>query len=223
MQIRAEMPLSAIFLAMNHKLTKPAAVWLIAAVCCFLWGSAFPAVKTGYRLFSIDAGDTASIILFAGVRFFLAGVLTLLIFSVAEKRPLLPRKSAVKKIGILSLFQTVIQYIFFYLGLAFTSGERASVINASSVFFALLLSSLVFKMEKLSGRKIIGCVVGFAGVVLVSLDALKGTGSGIKGEAFILLSSISYAMSSVLMKRFAVDDSPAMLSGWQFIDRKSVV
>lgn len=204
-------------MCMKKFLTKTYGVWLTAGLCCFLWGSAFPAIKTGYKLFGIDQSDTASIILFAGVRFVLAGILTVLIFSVIERKPLLPTKNSIKHIGILSLFQTVIQYVFFYLGLAFTSGARGSVINASSVFFALIISSLVFKMERLEVQKIIGSIIGFAGVILISLDSLKGGSTGIKGEVFVLISSIAYACSSVFMKRFSKDDNPAMLSGWQFM------
>ena len=41
---------------------------LLAIFCNVLWGSAFPFIKLGYRLFSISTGDTASIFCFAGVR-----------------------------------------------------------------------------------------------------------------------------------------------------------
>ncbi|MCR5207801.1 MAG: DMT family transporter [Eubacterium sp.] len=192
-------------------------LWLAAGLCCLLWGSAFPAIKAGYSLFEIPSGDTASIILFAGIRFFLAGVLTLIIFSVIGRKPLIPQKSSFKRIAVLALFQTVLQYVFFYLGLAFTSGSRGSVINASSVFFAMLLSGVVFKMERLKLNKIIGSIIGFSGVVLISLDAFNSTGGGIKGELFILISSVSYAFSSVFIKRFSEYDNPAMLSGCQFL------
>ncbi len=191
-------------------------LWPVAALCCLLWGSAFPMIKLGYSEFGINSDDTFTIILFAGIRFFLAGVLTVIIFSAAEKKPLLPTKTSYKKIPVLSLFQTVVQYIFFYLGLAFTSGERGSVINASSVFFAIFISSVIFRLEKLKARKILGSLIGFAGVILVSLGAFRG-GFGIKGELFILLSSVSYAFSSTFMRIYSKEDNPAMLSGWQFI------
>ncbi len=197
--------------------TKPVNVWLTAAFCCLLWGSAFPAIKAGYRLLSISADDVPTILLFAGVRFTLAGLLTVLIFSAIEKRLLLPHKKAVKKIAVLSVFQTVLQYIFFYLGLAYTTGARGSVINATSVFFALLISSLLFRFEKIRLNKIAGCAIGFIGVLMVSLDAFRKTGGTPLGEGLILLSSIAYAFSSVFMKKYAADDHPAMLSGWQFV------
>ena len=51
---------------------KPVVVWLGAMLCCFLWGSAFPCIKIGYKLWEINSLDTASQILFAGMRFLLA-------------------------------------------------------------------------------------------------------------------------------------------------------
>ena len=51
---------------------------LLAIFCNVLWGSAFPFIKLGYRLFSIDSGSTASIFCFAGVRFMLGSFLVLL-------------------------------------------------------------------------------------------------------------------------------------------------
>lgn len=197
-------------------LTNKYVIWLVAAFCCLLWGSAFPAIRYGYGALGIANTDTFSIILFAGIRFFGAGVLTLIIFSAIGGKPLLPKKQDLPKIGVLSVFQTILQYLFFYLGLAFTSGSRASIVNSTSVFFALLIAALLFKQEKLTAAKIVGCVIGFAGVILVSLDAFQSGGS-LVGEGFILLSSVSYAFSSVFMKKYSKNADPAMLSGCQFL------
>lgn len=204
---------------MKHRIfSKTIFLWLIAGLCCFLWGSAFPAIKIGYDLFNLSSDDTASIILFAGIRFFLAGVFTLVIFSLVDKKPLLPSKKSLPKIAVLSAFQTILQYLFFYLGLAFTTGERASIIQGTNVFMALLISCLIFKLEKLSLNKIIGSVIGFLGVILVSLDVFtQNRNASFLGEIFIILSTLSYAFSSVFMKKLSVDESPTMLSGWQFV------
>ena len=132
-------------------LTNKYIIWLIAAFCCLLWGSAFPAIRYGYTVLDISNTDTFSIILFAGIRFFGAGVLTLIIFSLISKKPLLPAKQDLPHIGVLSVFQTILQYLFFYLGLAFTTGSRASIVNSTSVFFALLIAALLFAWEKYAG------------------------------------------------------------------------
>lgn len=192
-------------------------VCLLATVCCLLWGSAFPCIKIGYRLFDIEASATASQILFAGCRFTLAGILTVLIGSVVQRHVLIPSRRTWPKIGKISLIQTVVQYLFFYIGLAHASGVKASIIEASSTFFAILLASLIFRQEKLTGKKIIGCLVGFVGVVLINIS-----GNGIdmhfafNGEGFVLIAAIAYALSSVLIKRYTVDDDPILISGYQF-------
>lgn len=191
-------------------------VALAAIICCALWGSAFPCIKIGYRLFEIGNNDPFSQILFAGIRFFLAGVFTVLIGSVIEKRPLLPNRKSAGKIVVLAMFQTIIQYLFFYIGLSHTTGVKASVLDGASVFIALFVSCIVFRLEKITSAKIIGSLIGFVGVILINLNGLDFQFK-LTGEGFILLSALGYAMSSVFMKRYSAVTSPILLSGWQFI------
>lgn len=193
-------------------------VWLGALICCLLWGSAFPCIKIGYHMMGIAAEDVASQILYAGYRFTLAGVLVIVIGSVGGRRLLLPTKASVGKILKLSSLQTVAQYLLFYIGLAHTSGVKASIIEALNVFVAILVASLVFGQERLTAQKIAGCIVGFAGVALVNLS---GGGFDLQltfvGEGFIFLSTVAYAFSSVFLKRYSKTENPVMLSGYQFL------
>ena len=205
---------------MNKKniLTYTPIVILLAAFCCLLWGSAFPCIKIGYRLWNIGASDRAAQILFAGMRFFLAGILTVIFGSLLSKKKLLPKKSSFPKIALLSLFQTILQYIFFYLGLAHTSGTKSSVITASNVFLAILVSAYVFRTEKMTLKKIVGTLIGFSGVILINaFDGGFSGGAHLTGEGFIFLSALSYAFSASFTKRFSKTENTVMLSGWQFI------
>ena len=193
-------------------------IFLMTLICCFLWGSAFPCVKIGYRLFRIASGDSAGQLLFAGVRFTLAGLLVLLFGSLQNRRVLLPDGKSKGDILILALFQTIGQYFFFYIGMAHTSGVKSSIIEASSTFLAILIAALIFRYEKLTARKIIGCLIGFAGVLLILIP-----GSAIdfsmhwNGEGFILLSALMYSFSSSFIKRFSKREDPLVLSGCQFV------
>lgn len=200
----------------KHILERPLIVCLGATLCCLLWGSAFPFVKIGFGRLNISSADIPAEILYAGLRFTLAGVMTIIIASCMKKRFVRPTARAVPKIAALSLFQTIIQYFFFYIGLSNTSGVKASVIEAASVFAALIVSCFIFRMEKVTAAKVIGSIVGFAGVVLVNLGGMT-MGFTLTGEGFILISTIAYAFSSVLMKRWSSEYDPLMLSGWQFL------
>lgn len=199
-------------------LKKPMIVCLIAMICCALWGSAFPFIKIGYALFEIGSGDTASQILFAGIRFTIAGILVIAFGSVLSKKFLFPKKENIHRVCLLSLFQTILQYLFFYIGLAHTSGTKGSVINSTSTFFAVIVSCLVMKQERLNLQKILGCVIGFAGAVVINLSAGSADGAiSFLGEGLILLSSLSYAVSSSLIKRFSEKENTVTLSGYQFV------
>ena len=203
----------------QHVLQRTGVVCLLALLCCFLWGSAFPSIKTGYQLFQISAEDTASQILFAGIRFTLAGILVVFVYSVASRKLLIPKKSSWGMIGVVAFFQTVLQYFFFYIGLAHTTGVKGSILESVHVFFAVILASVVFKQEVLTRGKIIGCVIGFAGVILVNLNGVEGLGGGfaVNGEGFLIIACTAYALSSIFIKIFSQKENPVIISGYQFI------
>lgn len=199
-------------------LTKNSIVCLLALLCCFLWGSAFPCIKIGYQLFEIGAGDTWSQILFAGIRFTLAGILVVCVCSLKERKLLAPKKTSWGMVFKISMCQTAVQYVFFYVGLAHTTGVKGSIMEGANVFMAVLLASLVYHQESLTPLKGFGCLIGFAGVVLVNLGG-GGLGGGIalNGEGFLLIACLSYAFSSVLIKIYSRRENPVVLSGYQFI------
>ena len=204
---------------MKKIFTKKINVALAAMLCCALWGSAFPVIKIGYNFLNIAGSDTSSQILFAGVRFFLAGFFTILLGSIfADKFIVIKKKENWKNVAVLAVFQTVMQYVFFYIGLAHTTGSKSSILDSTSVFFAVLISCLIFKQEKLTINKIIGCIIGFVGVVLINITSGSQVGSfAFNGEGFIILSALSYAFSSVLVSRYSKSESPVALSGYQFM------
>ena len=190
-----------------------------ALFCCILWGSASPAIKIAYELFEIAPDDTASRIMLAGARFILAGVMTIVFGSILSGRFLVPEKGSVKYVAILALVQTVGQYYFFFMSLAHISGVRGSIINASGNFLAILLAVYVFHLERMTLRKLLGCVVGFSGIVLIlgGISAL-GQGGGItfQGEGAMLIAALFFAFSSCLIKILSKYENPVTLSGYQF-------
>ena len=190
-------------------------VAICALFCCALWGSATPFIKIGYRLI-LPHGGTASTILFAGIRFTLAGILTVLIYSIARKKPLYPKRENIGRVAVVSCFQTVIQYMFFYIGLANTTGVKGTVASGSNAFFAMLIACIVFRQEKLTVKKIFASVLGFAGIVIVNLNGLDFN-MNLTGDGFVIFSAIAYAISSVLIKKYSEYEDPVVISGYQFI------
>ena len=207
----------------EKRMSRTGVVFGCALICCFLWGSAAPSIKIGYRLFGIEAADSMAQIVFAGMRFMLAGLMVILAGSLLDRKEnggklLKPRKSSLPMILKLAMVQTVAQYIFYYIGLAHTTGVKAAIIGGSNVFFSIFLAVAIFHMERLTLRKLLGCVVGFAGVVVIN-TAGNGIDMNVSllGEGFILFSSLSYALSSGLIKKYSAKEDPVALSGYQFL------
>ena len=216
-------------------LTSTPAVVGLAAISCGLWGSAPVCIKLGYAAFQIDPSETLSILVFAGARFSLAGLLVILVCSVLYRKPLVPRRGSWRAILPLALTQTALQYLLYYVGVAHASGVKASVLSGSGSFFSVIIACLIFRQEKLTANKLLGCLAGFAGIVLINLSGLTGSvgaadaagSSGLPGgmaldmsflgEGFVLLSAISGSVSAVLIHHFSQKENPVMLSGWQFL------
>lgn len=202
----------------ENKLTKTWVVCILATLCCVLWGSAFPCIKIGYKLFNIAQDSTSSQILFAGIRFILAGIIAIIICSFTSKKVLFPTSSSITKIIKLSMFQTILQYTLFYIGLANTTGVKASIVEASNVFIAILVSAIIFKFEKVTAKKLIGCAVGFIGVIIINIGGLsQGISMNFMGDGLVFMSTFMYAFSSVLMKKYSKTENPVMMSGYQFL------
>ena len=195
--------------------TNPLVITLCALLCCALWGSATPAIKTASALL-IPVSGVPSTILFAGIRFFMAGIITIAIYSIGRKKLLVFKKENLPRVLTVASFQTVIQYIFFYIGLANTTGVKGTIASGSSAFFCVLIASLIFKQEKLTSKKIIACILGIAGIVIINLRGLEFT-MNFLGDGFVIISTVAYSFSSVFMKRFSKHEDPVVLSGYQFI------
>lgn len=195
-------------------LKNPLVVAAIAIFCCALWGSATPCIKIGYQLMRPD-DSVASTVLFAGLRFFFAGILTVIIFSIARRKFIYPKAKNTGRVLLVGLFQTVLQYIFFYMGLSLTSGVKGTIASGSGAFFAILIASLIFRQEKLGLKKALACVLGFSGIVVINLSGLELTAE--LGDLFVIISAVAYATSTVLMKRFSKHEDPVAISGYQFI------
>lgn len=197
---------------------RPRNVVLLATLCCLLWGSAYPAIKGGYALLGIDRGDTAAQLSFAGYRFVLAGLL-LLALARAMGRPVLAFTAAQwGQVGLLGLCQTGLQYVFFYIGLAHTTGVKGSILNATGTFFSVLLAHFVFHNDRLSRRKALGCAVGFVGVMVVNLRAGGAgldTGFTLLGEGFIVIAALVLSAAGIYGKGLSQRMDPMVMTAWQ--------
>lgn len=191
---------------------------IIAIICTFLWGSAFPAVKLGYELFNITSIDVGGKLIFAGYRFFLAGIFVLTLQLIMKENIFKLTSKDIKEITILGVGQTTLQYIFFYLGLTYTTGVRGSIMNGTSTFFSIILAHFVYKNDKLNFNKILGCILGFLGVILANLgggSSFFDGGFSFKGEGLVVLASFTLSVSALYSKKISQNKDAYTVTGYQ--------
>lgn len=190
---------------------------LLAVCAVFLWGTAFPAVKRGYALFLLAPDDMAGRMAFAGERFVLAGALTLVCTAVFTKRPLSLPHGRWGGVALLALVQTTLQYLFFYAGMAHTTGTKGAIIDSSAAFIGVILAHFLCAGERMTARRAAGCAIGFSGVVLVNLGAGGAGGFTWRGDGLMLLAAASFALGGVISGRVARGLDPAAVTGWQLL------
>nr|WP_313031604.1 EamA family transporter [Massilia alkalitolerans] len=191
-------------------------VLALATLCCLLWGSSYPAIKTGYALLGITQQDIPSKLVYAGYRFLLAGIGVALAAWLLQKKFPVPPRGQLRQVFVLGVAQTSLQYVFFYIGLAYTTGVRASILNATTTFFSVLLAHFLYKDDRLSARKAVGCALGLAGVLAVNADAsLLGSGVSLQGEGFIVLAAFVLSAASIYGKRVSQRMDAMTMTAWQ--------
>ena len=204
---------------MEKIFTNKKLVVVMALLCAILWGVCYSCTKKGYELFGIvkteDFTDEASKMLFAGVRFTLAGILTLAFsWIISKKFPVFP----VKKTGgvlLYAFFQTFLQYAAMYIALSNIDASKSSVLNQLGVFLLILLSHFLYKSDKFGVLKIVGCVIGFAGIIVVNLKGMNFSSVSLQGEGLIIVSSFSATIGYVICKKLGKTGDPIGLTGWQ--------
>ena len=193
---------------------KKSKLYLIAILCTMLWGSAIPTIKLGYEVFNITSSATADKLLFAGVRFFGAGLLIIIPYFFIHKKIKLTKKLCADSL-VLGLIQTAGQYFFMYIGLAYITGVNASVFNSVGTLLYILLAWIIYRDEKLSKLKVAGCLIGFSGILINSLATQKMGTLSFKGDGFIIISNICVAIGFLYSKRSAKASNPFLLTGIQ--------
>ena len=198
-------------------LTRPLAAAILAVFCTMLWGTAFPCIKIGYEWFRIDSGDVPSQWVFAGLRFFGAGLLVLLIGLLRQPQKMKLHPQDVVPVGLLGLFQTFLQYLLLYSGLIYVSGTKSAIYTSLSAFGSVVLSAIFFRSDRLTFRKIGGCLIGIAGLLVMHIGSDGFGGFLLLGDGLVILSNLCGAVGNVISKKIAAGRDALQISAWQLL------
>ena len=199
---------------------RPVWVSLFALTAAISWGWAYPLIKMGMEEYQITADMTGSKMLFAGIRFFISGIIILAIARSSHRKFGFKKKAVqkenhdVQKNGSFSfltntnvwflllyaLLNTTLHYAFFYFGLSHNAGARSAILNSMSVFTVVIFACIFFKSDRMTWRKALGCIIGFLGILALNLGGKESGSFTFLGDGMIILNALCGASASLLTR-----------------------
>lgn len=187
----------------------------IAIICTFLWGSAFPSLKVSNIELQIAPNDTNAQIVFAGMRFLLAGLMILIVLAIFNRKILMVKKTQIPILILFGLIQTTGQYYFFYIGLSNVSGMQGAILSSSGIFLAVIIAHFFYKNDRLNRPKIIGIAAGISGIMVANWGQDFHFQFQLTGEGFMIMSALLSAITTIMSKELSIGIHPVTLTGWQ--------
>ncbi len=176
--------------------------WTVLILTILFWGLAFSAIK-----YSVQ---TLTPVELAGLRFFVADLFFMGTIFIGNFKL---RLRDYPMVFILGLFGVTIYHVFLNLGEIYVTSGVASLLIATSPIFVLFLSRL-FLSETITSRKLTGILMAFLGVAVLSEPEFNVKAAGV---IFVLLSSISASIYTVMGKRLMRRYNYAILTNYAII------
>lgn len=169
----------------------------IVLFCSILWGSAFPAIKHVYDIWAMDSMSTR--LLFAGIRFIIAGLLVLVLIRRPAPWERIRRADWRLLLGF-SLLQTVGQYLFFYLALSISSGILGSLLVSAGSFWWVLLAPHLLRTPPPTTRHYAILTMCAIGIIIAVYAPGAGAGNPLLGGVLFLASSLSGTLGVIVLQ-----------------------
>lgn len=166
------------------------------------WSLAYPLIKLGYQEFQIDGTDLGGKILFAGVRFFMAGTAVTLYCHFKKIKSDITGSGDIAWLVLLGIVNTALHYMFAYIGLGYNSSARSTILDSMGGFILILLSTLIFPDDRMNWRKALGIILGVAGIISINIQPGADFFSDISfmGDGMILLNACCTALGGLITR-----------------------
>jgi drug/metabolite transporter (DMT)-like permease len=168
--------------------------WTILLLLSVIWGGSFFFIEV-----ALDSVAPLTLVL---IRVALAAAI-LWAWLLARREPLAMPRGAAFAFLVLGLLNNVVPFALFAWAQQRIDGGLASILNATTPIWGVLVAHLFTADEKATPAKIAGVLLGFGGVALmIGLDALGDVGAGLLAQLACLAATLCYALAGVWARRF---------------------
>nr|WP_313612795.1 EamA family transporter [Agrobacterium sp.] len=168
--------------------------WAMLIALSILWGGSFFFIGVAVK----ELPPFTIVTLRVG----LAAVALLIVCRVMGLK--LPREGRIwRAFFAMGILNNIIPFCLIVWGQTHIASGVASILNATTPLFTVLVAHFLTIDEKLSPNKLAGVLIGFVGVAtMIGPSALGGSGSNLWGQLAILGAATSYAFAGIFGRRF---------------------
>jgi len=178
--------------------------WLVFILLGVVWSASFLWIKIALQ----EVGPFTLV----GLRV-VFGALTVILATIFLRIPWPHDRTTWVTYGILGVTNVAIPFVLISWGEKTIDSAVASILNASVPLFTIILAHYTLRDDRMTVQKILGLVIGFAGViVLLSKDLQPGVHNSILGQAAVIIASLFYA-GSIVFARVRTEHVPVLVRG----------
>ena len=168
--------------------------WMLLVLLSVVWGGSFFFNGIALREFPTLTIVTA--------RVGLAALALLLLMRMLGQGIQLNRQILKAFFGM-SFLNNVVPFSLIVWGQQHIASGVASILNATTPLFTMLVAHWFTTDEKINPRRLLGVLTGMGGVgLMMGLDSMESSGFHLLGQSAILLAAFSYGLAGVYGKRF---------------------
>jgi len=168
--------------------------YLYIALLSVLWGASFFFIKISLR----EITPLTIVLVRVG---FSAVILTALVYASGNRMPSSP--SIWGAFLVMGALNNMLPFSLIIWGQQHVDSSIASIINATSPVFSVILAHFLTSEERMTPGRVTGVVLGLTGVtVLIGFDGLRGTGLRFLGQTAMLGAALCYACAAIYGRRF---------------------
>ena len=166
--------------------------WVIFLLLGFIWGSSYLFIKL-----AVDDFGTFTLV---ALRLIVGGILLWIVIRVAGQE--LPRDRRIYgHLIVMAIINITIPFLLITWAEQSVESSLAAILTSPVPLFTIVLSALFLPDEPMRVNGLIGLIVGFIGVVIITSRGLTGAGSSLIGEIALLGAALSYAAGAVYSRR----------------------
>ena len=187
---------------MSHRIK----IYFGLVLICLLWGSSWAAVKLGL--------ETIPPLLSLGIRFTIASMI-LGVIAVFQQLGISRSTAFWKLAAIISMTSFTVPFVLIYWAQLQINSSLAAVLFATYPFWVAILSHFYLPAEKITVSRILGMIIGFAGVAFIFSDGFRDVNSTtLFGMVALVAGAVIQAIGLISIRRSGEHFHPVALNLW---------